>query len=100
MQAAYVWSDSRITKMEKVHFALLMNFCRQSGRRKIGTWKDYEAKSKVFEEETFNDEGAHDCVAAAVEVNGVAVEDMTETVDEGEAVVVAVDVPESAGGLC
>lgn len=29
----------------KVHFSLVMNFLRQSGRRTIGAWKDYAPKS-------------------------------------------------------
>lgn len=29
----------------KVHFSLVMNFLRQSGRRTIGAWKDYTPKS-------------------------------------------------------
>merc|ERR1712113_177251 len=32
-------------KHAKAHFSLVMNFLRQSGRRKIGTWKDYEPKN-------------------------------------------------------
>lgn len=51
MQAAHTG-----TTVEKAHFGLVMNFCRQSGRRKIGTWKDYEARSKEFDDEKFNDD--------------------------------------------